>query len=138
MLGGERVTNDVLSLEVGVSSQNLISRGFSAAANDLLSGSFEIFVEGTPDATGIYLSPVFTLTSLEMTLVDAVPAPVPGPVPGAGLPSLAFLVLAGVWAKARGFLAPGAVHSRLRRPAGSGRMATPSGEHSSGGGIVRS
>jgi len=30
------------------------------------------------------------------------PAPSPGPIPGAGLLSLAFLVMAGVWTKARG------------------------------------
>jgi len=33
------------------------------------------------------------------------PVAAPGPVPGAGLLSLAFLVIAGVWTKARGFLA---------------------------------
>src|SRR5207244_3157053 len=64
---------------------------FSAAATDLLSGSFEVFIQDSP-----YIVPnaPFTLTQLEVTFTGAVA--VPGPTVGGGLPGSLLLVMTGL------------------------------------------
>jgi hypothetical protein len=66
------------------------------------------------NSTGAYLVATYasaTITSLTVSVVGEFPPipnnpfPVPAPTPGVGLLSLAFFILAGVWIKARGFLA---------------------------------
>ncbi|MGA9600131.1 MAG: hypothetical protein WBS22_07755, partial [Methylocystis sp.] len=74
----------------GASSSNALG-GESFIANDVtqLTG----LVDGSPHNPGN--------GKVDIELEQAAP----GPVPGAGLLSLVFIVLAGVWTKARGFLA---------------------------------
>jgi hypothetical protein len=59
------------------SSQDVIDRGFSAAVDSILSGSFELFIEDSADVSP---NGPFTLTSLEVTL-NCAETPLPAALP---------------------------------------------------------
>jgi len=79
-----------------------------------VSGGVSGLLGGGTESLSAFVDPTFSLApsvvnpeqyTLEFSPGIGNISSAPGPVPGAGLLSLVFLVLAGVWTKARGFLA---------------------------------
>ncbi len=81
----------------GASQPRLLLLGDSFQTFNIKTPGFTDLASVTISGTGGYPTNEFAVDNLVLSTA--------GPTPGAGLLSLAFLVLAGLWTKARGFLA---------------------------------